>query len=298
MKTGLKCLVIMSILLAFLALFSSCKPVEQDNESAARETPGETAVPLPQVKILAGETMNPTVSPTSSVPSLETAYPLDDEVMIKSQETETPAETVQSKSSFDYPSSHYIRNIAGHSQHYYLSCESSAAIDWAWFFGVNIYESTFQADMPRSDNPDYGYVGDYTTRVWGQIPPYSYGVHAGPIAEGLRAYDLPALAVKGFTLDEVKQKLSEDKPIIVWIIGNLEYSEPVEYVDKEGRVAIVAPFEHVVILTGYDTESVRYMNNGKFYDAPTEVFLTSWGVLGNMAVVYDDTGMPKDDFTP
>jgi uncharacterized protein YvpB len=189
---------------------------------------------------------------------------------------------------YNYQESHYIRGIAGHSQYYYLSCESSAAVDWAWFFGINIYEATFQADMPRSDNPDIGYVGDFTTRIWGQIPPYSYGVHAGPIAEGLRAYDLPAVAVKNFSLDEIKQLLSEDKPVIVWIIGNLEYSEPVEYVDKAGNVAIVAPYEHVVILTGYNEESVRYMNNGKFFEAPTEVFLTSWGVLGNMAVIYQE----------
>jgi hypothetical protein len=27
------------------------------------------------------------------------------------------------------------------------------------------------------------------------------------------------------------------------------------------------------------------MTNGKFYETPNEVFLNSWGVLGNMVVV-------------
>ena len=53
-----------------------------------------------------------------------------------------------------------------------------------------------------------------------------------------------------------------------------DFSEPVEYVDNEGRVAIVAPYEHVVILTGYSPTHLRYMNNGKFYDTPIDVFLT------------------------
>jgi len=186
-----------------------------------------------------------------------------------------------------YPDSHYISAIIGHKQTYELGCEASAAVDWAGFFGVPIFESTFQYALPLSDNPDFGFVGEVTTDGWGQIPPYAYGVHAGPIADALVEFGLPALAVTNYSIEEVKQQLSEDKPIIAWVIGNIEYSEPVEYVDTEGRVAVVAPYEHVVILTGYNSTHLRYMNNGKFYDTPIEVFLTSWGVLGNMAVIYD-----------
>lgn len=265
-----------------LVSMSGCKP----SESAVSETPelNQTEAPLP-MPITYQEVTETSLSHTTATPSTAIVVETPDVTV----EINDALPTLDSELStlFDYPESHYIWGIVGHAQHYYLSCESSAAVDWAWFFGVNIYESTFQADMPRSDNPDLGYVGDYTTRRWGQIPPYSYGVHAGPIAEGLRAYDLPALAVKGYTLDEIKQKLSEDKPIIAWIIGNLEYSEPVEYVDQAGNTVIVAPYEHVVILTGYNAESIRYMNNGKFFDAPTEVFLTSFGVLGNMVVIYE-----------
>ena len=290
MKKGLSRLHWISISLFLLWAVVACRPNPDALQRSSQTDAIETTFPAPVVNVLPTKTPSLMPSPSLIMPT---------EILVETK-AETPltegplTETVDSTQSpeknqgFTYPESHYIRGIAGHSQHYYLSCESSAAVDWAWFFGVNIYESTFQADMPRSDNPDYGYVGDFTTRIWGQIPPYSYGVHAEPIADGLRTYDLPAKAVKNYSLDEVKQMLSEDKPIIAWIIGNLEYSEPVEYVDKEGRVAIVAPFEHVVILTGYDEDSIRYMNNGKFYDAPTEVFLTSWGVLGNMAVVYDE----------
>ena len=93
--------------------------------------------------------------------------------------------------------------------------------------------------------------------------------------------------VRGMTLEEVKAELAEGDPIIAWVIGNMEYSEPVRILDKAGNPVTVAPFEHVVILIGYDEVSIAYMNNGKFFSVPIEVFLTSWGVLGNMAVIHD-----------
>jgi len=185
------------------------------------------------------------------------------------------------------PSSALITNISGHEQIYELGCEASAAVDWAGYYDVLIYESTFQFALPLSDNPELGFVGNVTTDGWGQIPPHAYGVHAPPIAELLREYGLPAKAVKGMTLEEVKADLAEGDPIIAWVIGNMVYSSPVKIYDKEGNSVIVAPHEHVVILTGYDETSITYMNNGLFYSVPTDVFLTSWGVLGNMAVIYD-----------
>lgn len=65
------------------------------------------------------------------------------------------------------------------------------------------------------------------------------------------------------------------------------YSSPIKIYDKEGNAVVVTSYEHVVILVGYDETTITYMNNGFFYSVPTEVFLTSWSVLGNMVVIYD-----------
>ena len=59
-----------------------------------------------------------------------------------------------------------------------------------------------------------------------------------------------------------------------------------------GSGAVTASFMQaaqadVVILTGYDEANITYMNNGNFFSVPVDVFLTSWGVLGNMAVIYE-----------
>jgi uncharacterized protein YvpB len=211
--------------------------------------------------------------------------------------TATPAQTTPDQSTpeilgapvvYNYPDSFHIKGLIGHKQAYSLSCEAATAVDWARFFDVDIMEYDFQVSLPHSDNPDYGFVGDVNS-PWGQIPPYGYGVHAGPVADLLVQYGLPAKSVKDYTIDDVRQTLSESKPIIAWVIGRMVWSTSVAYVDSEGRTSIVAPYEHAVILTGYDVtaDTIRFMSNGKFYDVPTDTFLKSWGVLGNMAVIYD-----------
>jgi uncharacterized protein YvpB len=153
---------------------------------------------------------------------------------------------------------------------------------------VEVNEFHFQVRLPLSDNPDLGFVGD-VTGPWGQVPPYAYGVHAGPVAEVLREhYGMNAVGMKGFTLQELKEQIAANKPVITWVIGNVTWSEPYEYTDKQGNQVITAPYEHVVIVTGYNETHIRYMNNGKFYDIQTEYFERSWSVLGNMVVYLDE----------
>lgn len=186
------------------------------------------------------------------------------------------------------PESHYIWDIWGHRQYFGIGCETSAAVDWADFFGVTVSEFNFQLRLPISDNPDLGFVGS-VNGPWGQVPPYAYGVHAASIAVVLREYyGMQAAGVKGFTIEQIKQEISSGQPVIAWVIGNCVGGIPHEYIDKEGNAVTVAAYEHVIILTGYDQESIRYMNNGKFFDIPTKNFENTWSVLGNMVVYLAD----------
>jgi uncharacterized protein YvpB len=182
------------------------------------------------------------------------------------------------------PIEHFISAIRGHRQYFPLGCEAAAAKDWANFFGFDFNEFEFQYKIPVSDNPELGFVGDVNS-PWGQVPPYGYGVYAGPVADLLNIYGIPAKAYKGYTLEKIKAKVAQDKPVIAWVIGNVVGGVPSEYTDSKGNETIVAAYEHVVIVTGFDESHIRYMTNGKFYDTPNEVFLNSWGVLGNMVIV-------------
>ena len=207
----------------------------------------------------------------------------------------TPTPTFSPTPEPAFPDEYYIRTISGHRQFFPLGCETSAAIDWATYFGVIINEYEFQFKIPVSDNPDLGFVGNVRD-PWGQTPPYSYGVHAGPIAQVLTDYGMPAKGIKGYTLEEIKAEVAADRPVIAWVIGNVEGGVPAEYTDSQGNTTIVAAYEHVIIVTGYSPDHIRYMNNGRFYEVPNDVFLNSWGVLGNMVVI--KAGDPVPTPTP
>ncbi|MCE1255422.1 MAG: C39 family peptidase, partial [Anaerolineae bacterium] len=164
----------------------------------------------------------------------------------------------------------------------------AAAVDLANYYGIKIDEYKFQSSLPLSDNPDYGFVGSLNGE-WGQIPPAPYGVHAEPIANLISQYKLPVKAFRQMTLNQVKDYINSGHPLIAWVIGRMEVSDPVEYIDKKGRSVTVAPYEHVVILHGYDDNLgiIHFMSEGISYNAKYETFLASWKILGNMAVVKD-----------
>jgi uncharacterized protein YvpB len=182
------------------------------------------------------------------------------------------------------PASFILTDFDAHKQLLSLDCEAAAAVDWAKYLGVTIDEYEFQHGLPISDNPNLGFVG-YSTGPWGQVPPYAYGVHAGPIADRLRQYGLNAVAVKGSTLEQVRRELAAGRPVIAWVIGNCVGGIPFEYVDQQGNSVTVAAYEHVIILYGFDGDNIFYFSAGKRYSIPGEVFENSWKVLGNMAVM-------------
>ncbi len=200
-----------------------------------------------------------------------------------------PSLTATMEPAFTRPASHLISPIYGERQAYDLSCESRSAVDWAAYYGLHILEADFQFNLPFSDNPDFGFVG-VTTGKWGQVPPYDYGVHAAPVAELLREYGLPAVAEKNMDLDQLKDIIAQDHPVIAWVIGNVVGGVPYVYTDSQGNQVTVAAYEHTVIVIGYDdeAETITYMNNGRYYETPASVFNNSWSVLEFMAIYHAD----------
>lgn len=179
----------------------------------------------------------------------------------------------------------YISGLSGHAQGYSLSCEARSAADLAAFWGISISETEFLEALPRSDNPDDGYVGD-PNDAWGYIPPHSYGVHASPVADTLREYGLEAEAHRGLSWDDLRQEIDAGHPVIVWIIGQMWGGRAVEYEAPDGSTATVAAYEHTMILTGYNQETIQVVDaySGLYQTYSLNTFLNSWSVLGNMAV--------------
>jgi len=185
----------------------------------------------------------------------------------------------------ELPERAYVEGISGRKQSFTLSCEARSAVDVANFWGVDVTEKKFLKYLPRSENPDKGFVGS-PNGVWGNIPPASYGVHAGPVAETLTQFGLDARAFVGLSLDDVRREIAAGRPVIVWVIGQMDRGSPIQYRARDGSIVRVAYFEHTMILIGYDPARVYLLDayTGQEQSYPLKAFTASWKVLDRMAV--------------
>ncbi|HNT24295.1 MAG TPA: C39 family peptidase [Anaerolineales bacterium] len=187
------------------------------------------------------------------------------------------------------PASARIWDISGANQAMPLDCEIRSAVDWAAYFDRPIGETAFFNNLPKSDDPDSGFVGN-VYGSWGQIPPNDYGVHAQPIAGVLRSYGVAAFAYRSVTYDELRAEIAAGRPVIVWIVGGsnktLVNGIPRVYTaNSNHHTTIVAAYEHTVIAVGYTETSVIVLNGNSFVTVPLNQFLDSWSALRNMAVL-------------
>lgn len=242
-----------------------------------------SVVPTSTATATATFTVTPSPTQTATMTATATLTPTATQTP-----TETPTPTMTYTPVPPLPESAYVNGVYGTNQIWSLSCEASAAVDWARFFGVSIYESDFHNGLPVSDNPEVGFVGS-VHGTWGQIPPYPYGVHAEPVARLLRAYGLSAKAVKNISLEDLKHELAAGRPVIIWMIGaSWTNVSPREYTAQDGSTVIVAPYEHVALLVGYGKDYVAIQDGTEVYYKSFDTFLKSFGVLNNMAVIYSE----------
>ena len=241
-------------------------------------------VPSPSYGLAREQDGTPTLTPFQPEPYTSTPQPTSTPT-----NSPTPASTITPIVTItkDIPSHASIQGITGRFPTYSLDCEARSAVDWAAYFGVSIAELSFQASLPISDNPEKGFVGS-VYGVWGQVPPNPYGVHAKPVAKLLRSYGLSAKAKREMTWFDLQKEIADGYPVIVWVVGRVTRGTPIVYQSDDGHKTIVARFEHTVIVIGYDEASVTVLDGGWVYSRSIKSFLDSWGVLGNMAIVYED----------
>lgn len=242
------------------------------------QTPSLTPFgPLPTSTITPTPTATPT--PTNTSTSTNTPEPTNTPTLPPPTNTSPPPEPIYPEDSV------IIGNITGYPQSYNLSCESRSAVDWARYFGVSIGETEFLEGLPKSDDPNRGFVGSVYDMP-GQIPPNGYGVHADPVARLLRAYGLPAESVYRMGIEDIKKEINHGQPVIAWVITGTMPGYPLTYHTEDGDDVTVAPFEHTVIIIGYDPTGVTVLDGAWVYWRSWDTFMASFGVLGNMGIVY------------
>ena len=277
---------LVAAILAIIALAQGWRPVSAgaglnglaESIATATQLPTDTSAP-PTSDLTDSPTLTPaptlSFTPTITRTPSNTPTPVTTPGFIPPTLTPVPALPDQAR----------VSGVVGHAQTLSLSCESRSAADWAAFFGFTIDELEFLYRLPVSDNPDTGFVGDVNGK-WGRIPPDAYGVHADPVAALLREYGVSAEARHGMTWDDLRGEIAAGRPAVAWVVGHVTtVSQPALYTAPDGSTAIVAPYEHTVIVTGYTADKVLILDGRKIYFRPLEMFLGSWGVLGNMAIV-------------
>lgn len=178
-----------------------------------------------------------------------------------------------------------IQGVRGNPQAFRLSCESRSAADLAAFWGIAIAEVEFFNALPKTDNPDTGFVGDVNDS-WGHLPPRGYGVHADPIASLLNVYGLPAVARHWMTMLELKNEIAAGRPVIIWATSRMKRETPQVWTAADGTTSTVAPWQHTFLVVGYTETDFTVIDpwNGRAATYLSENLETAWGLLGYQAV--------------
>ncbi len=192
----------------------------------------------------------------------------------------------------ELPPSAFVDGIVGHPQEHNLSCESRSAADLAAFWGVGFTENDFFRRLPKSDNPQRGFLGDVDLPP-GSMPPAGYGVYAGPIAANLRSFGLDARAWQEWSLDGLKAELAAGRLVILWATYDMQLPGTETWTSSDGVASVIVKWQHTFIAVGYDDApdggSVYLVDA---YDGVTkhfsyEAFVPAWDQLGRLAVTVE-----------
>jgi uncharacterized protein YvpB len=166
-------------------------------------------------------------------------------------------------------------------QSHNLSCESSAASMAAQYYGLPLTEADVQSALPSNPNPNLGFRGNIDGPTGGLE---DYGVYANPILAILNARGLQARRVQG-GLDGIKAAIVQGKPVIVWVTYNCMVSTP-STLTVDGKEVVLVPYEHVVVVTGYDAGGVWANDpwDGQEHYYANADLAQAMGYFGDMAI--------------
>jgi len=189
----------------------------------------------------------------------------------------------------ELPPSVFVEGVVGHPQEHNLSCESRSATDLAAFWGATFTEDDFFRRLPKSDNPNRGFLGDVDLPP-GSMPPVGYGVYAEPVATNLRSFGLDARARREWNLDSLKAELAAGRPVIIWSTYDMRLPGVENWTSSDGATSVIVQWQHTFVAVGYDDApdgGSIYLVDA--YDGATkhfgyETFDAAWAQLGRQAV--------------
>ncbi len=174
-----------------------------------------------------------------------------------------------------------IPGAFGYQQQRGLSCEYASLAIATGMLGDWVSEYDFEAVVPLSDNPHWGYRGDITGS-WGNTT--NYGIYAEPLVSALAQYGFQGDAFYGSRGDLTAQ-LDLGRPTLVWIGVRGEAGSFYDWTSDGTRYQLT-PYMHVVVIYGYDDWGVYVSDpgNGALDYWDWAAFEGMWGVMDGMAL--------------
>ena len=176
-----------------------------------------------------------------------------------------------------------IEGVPSVIQWYSLSCEYAAAATITLYWGNLVSQSDFVREVPQHPNPHKGFRGNIRG-PHGWID--DYGIYAEPLVPVLQARGYKAAAVYG-NVERLKSEIDQGHPFVAWITTG-RYTPRPEYWEKDGENAFkLVPYEHTIVVYGYDSDGVYSMDvgNGNFVHTEWDSFLMRWNYFGGMMLM-------------
>jgi len=179
------------------------------------------------------------------------------------------------------PAGAYI-DVPAYAQQRNLSCEYAALTIATAAYGVWISEYEFEALVPWSENPHWGFRGDING-WWGGTD--DYGVYPEALVAPLAAYGFSGEVIYAAGNPWViRSRLDAGQPVLLWLAlrgdqGFAEYA-------NDGSAYRLVPGYHVVVAHGYDEGGVHVADPATggydYYDWGTLLWM--WGIMDGMAL--------------
>ena len=177
-----------------------------------------------------------------------------------------------------------IGGVPSVKQWYGLSCEYAAAAAVTLFWGDELVgQDHFISEIPQHPNPHRGFRGNIYGVVGGIE---DYGVYAEPLVPVLESHGYQAEAFYS-GVARLKAEVDQGHPIVVWLTGGKNQQRPIYRESYKGETFKLVPYEHTVVVYGYDNEGVYVMDvgdGGKYY-TDWDNFLRRWNYFDQMALL-------------
>lgn len=176
-----------------------------------------------------------------------------------------------------------IEGMPSVAQWYNLSCEYAAAAAVTLYWGNLVSQSDFIREVPNHPNPHYGFRGDiHGTGGWID----DYGIYAEPLVPVLEKRGYGATVFYGGA-SRLRANIDAGYPVVTWITIGRDVERIAYKRAYEGETFTLVPYEHTVVVYGYDSEGVYSMDvgDGGFYYTPWDSFLRRWAYFDQMALV-------------